>query len=84
MEVGAHDVQPLDRVMGIVWLANPHPLPKQWNQAPVILIYQLKNKGDRGKRMIQRLNEESGCQEKHCTEHMEVTQARQTALEPND
>ena len=39
--------------------------PRQSNQTPVTLIYQWKNKGGRGgeKRMIQRLNEESGHQE---------------------
>ena len=39
---------------------------------------------DGGKRMIQRLNEENDRHEKHCTEHMELMQARLTALEPND
>ena len=34
--------------------------------------------------MIQRLNEESGHQEKRCNEHMEVMQARLTALELKD
>ena len=34
--------------------------------------------------MIQRLNEENGRHEKQCTEHMELMQARLTALEPND
>ena len=34
--------------------------------------------------MIQRLNEESGRQKKWCTEHMEVTQGRVTAPDPND
>ena len=46
----------------------------------------LKMKGGRdgGKRMIQRLNEESGHQKKRCTEHMEVMQGRVTVPEPND
>ena len=39
---------------------------------------------DGGKRMIQRLNKESGDQKKHCTEHMQVMQGRVTAPEPND
>ena len=34
--------------------------------------------------MIQRLNEENGRQEKTLYEHMELMQARLTALEPND
>ena len=34
--------------------------------------------------MIQKLNEENGCQENNCTEHMEEMQASLTALEPND
>ena len=44
---------------------SSHEPPRQWNQAPVTLIYQWKNKGgwDGGKRMIQRLNEENGHQE---------------------
>ena len=44
---------------------SSHKSPCQWNQVPVTLIYQWKNKGrsDGGKRMIQRLNEESGHQE---------------------
>ena len=66
--------------------SSSHESPCQWNQPPVTLIYQWKNKGGRdgGKRMIQRLNEESGRQKKHCTEHMEVMQGRVTALEAND
>ena len=44
-----------------------HEPPRQWNQASVTLIYQWKKLrrggGRRGKRMIQRLNEESGHQE---------------------
>ena len=42
-----------------------HEPPRQWNQAPVTLIDKWKNKGGRdgGKRMIQRLNEESRRQE---------------------
>ena len=49
-----------------------HEPPCQQNQAPVTLIYQWKKLrtergkgggGGRGKRMIQRLNEESGHQE---------------------
>ena len=44
---------------------STHEPPQQWNQAPVTMIYQWKNKGGRdgGKRMIQRLKEESGRQE---------------------
>ena len=44
---------------------STHEPPRQWNQAPVTMIYQWKNKGGRdgGKRMIQRRNKESGCQE---------------------
>ena len=96
MEVGALDVrgfhfwhrQPLDRVTS-PWLANPSPpaMSPQTNgtrhQAPVTLIYHWKSKGGRdgGKRMIQRLNEESGHQ---ATEHMEVMQERLTTLEPNN
>ena len=60
--------QPLDRVTP-PWLVKPAPSSHepvhQRNQAPVTLIYQWKKikEGwgrDRGKRMIQRLNEESG------------------------
>ena len=66
--------------------SSSHETPCQWNQAPVKLIYQFKNEAGRdgGKRMIQRLNEESGHQKKRCTEHMEVMQGRVTAPEPND
>ena len=45
---------------------SSHEPPRQWNQAPVTLIYQwkkLRRGGGGGKRMIQRLNEESGRQE---------------------
>ena len=76
MEVGARDVQGLPclaqlapRQSYVSMAGKPmpssHEPPCQWNQAPVTLIYQWKNKGGRdgGKRMIQRLNEESGCQE---------------------
>ena len=44
---------------------SSHEPPCQCSQAPVTLIYQWKNKAGRdgGKRMIQRLNEESGRQE---------------------
>ena len=62
--------QPLDRVpmytsMGGKLVSSSLEPPCQWNQAPVTMIYQWKNKGGRdgGKRMIQRLNEESGRQE---------------------
>ena len=60
--------------------SSSHEPPRQWSQAPVTLIQQWKNKGERGegKRMIQRLNEESGRQENA------VMQARLTALESND
>ena len=60
--------QPLDRVT-TPWLANPRPpaMSPHANgaKAPVTLIYQWKNKAGRdgGKRMIQRLNEQSGRQE---------------------
>ena len=62
--------RPLDRITMYPFMAGkllPTSLepPRQWNQAPVTMIYQWKNKGGRdgGKRMIQRLNEESGRQE---------------------
>ena len=44
---------------------SSHEPPRHRNQAPVTLIDQWKNKGGRdgGKRMIQRLNKESGRQE---------------------
>ena len=49
---------------------SSHDLPRQWNQAPVTLIFRVKIKGvggggggGGGQRMIQRLNEESGRQE---------------------
>ena len=60
--------QPIDRVMP-PWLVNlplsSHELPRQWNQTPVTMIYHWKKTGgkDGGKRRIQRLNEERGCQE---------------------
>ena len=76
MEVGAQDVQglsllaqpaPSQSYASMAGKPTPssHDPPRQWNQAPVTLIYQWKCKGGRdgGKRMIQRLNEESGRQE---------------------
>ena len=76
MDVDARDVQgllpvaqPAPRQSFAPMAGKPvpssHEHPRQWNQAPVTLIYQWKNKGgtDGGKRMIQRLNEESGHQE---------------------
>ena len=89
MEVGARGVQ------GLPLLAQPtpdkvtpssHEPPLQWSQEPVTLIYQGKNKWGRdgGKRMIQRLNEESGRQENVVLSTLEVMQARLTALYPND
>ena len=118
MEVGAQDIQglplsaqPAPRQSYVSMAGKPmsssHEPPCQWNQAPVTLIYQWKNKGgagfantpnlpyfmpkftpkfvkqksqwlhlpikfanpgggggrDGGKRMILRLNKESGCQE---------------------
>ena len=76
VEVGAWDVrglpllaQPAPRQSYAPMAAKPAPYsyepPCQWNQAPVTLIYQWKNKGGRdgGKTMIQRLNKESGRQE---------------------
>ena len=60
--------QLLDRVLP-PWLAklvlSSHEPLSQWNQAPVTLIFQWKNKGERdgGKIMIQRLNKESVHQE---------------------
>ena len=93
MEVGAQDVQglsllaqpaPSQSYASMAGKPTPssHDPPRQWNQAPVTLIYQWKCKGGRdgGKRMIQRLNEESD----PCTKHMEVMQARLTTLEPKD
>ena len=46
-------------------MPSNHEPPCQWNQAPVTLIYQWKNKGGRDgvKILIQRLNEENGRQE---------------------
>ena len=76
VEVGAQDVQrlplfaqPAPRESYAPMAGKPapssHEPPRQWNQAPVTLIYQWKNKGGEGwgKWMIQRLNEESGHQE---------------------
>ena len=65
---------------------SSHEPPCQWSQAPVTLICQWKNKGgrDAGKRMIQRLNEESGRQENVVLSTLEVMQVRLTALYPND
>ena len=76
MDVGARDVQwfsplaqPAPRQSYAPMAGKPapssHEPPRQWNQAPVTLIYRWKNKGggDGGKRMIQRLNEESDRQE---------------------
>ena len=78
MEVGARDVQgllplaqPAPRQSYAPMAGKPalssHEPPRQWNQAPVTLIYQWMNKEggrgrDGGKRMIQRLNEENGRQ----------------------
>ena len=81
--------QPLDKVtppMAGKPAPSSHEPPCQWSQAPVILIYQWKNKWGRdgGKRMIQRLNEESGRQENVVLSTLEVMQARLTALYPND
>ena len=77
MEVGAQDIQglpllaqPAPRQSYVSMAGKPmpssHEPPRQWNQAPVTLIYQwkkLRRGGGGGKRMIQRLNEESGRQE---------------------
>ena len=76
MEVGARDVQglpllaqPAPRQSYSPMAGKPapstHEPPRQWNQAPVTLIDQWKNKGGRdgGIRMIQRLKEESCRQE---------------------
>ena len=100
MEVGAQDVQglpllaqPVPRQSYTPMAAKPAPSSNepscQWNQAPVTLIYQWKNKGgrgDEGKRMIQRLNEESGHQKnavlstwrwcKHCWLRLSQTSDR--------
>ena len=75
MEVGARGVQglpllaqPAPRQSYAPMAGKPAPYshepPSQWNQAHVTLICQWKNKEGRagGKRMIQRLNEESGRQ----------------------
>ena len=61
-----------------------HWPPHQWNQAPVTLIYQWKIKwGERwGKSTIQRLNKKKAAARKHRTKHIELMQARLTALEP--
>ena len=76
MEVGAQDIQGLPLLaqpaprqsyvsMAGKLMPSSHEPPRQCNQAPVTLIYQWKNKGGRdgGKRMILRLNKESGHQE---------------------
>ena len=74
MEVGALDVQGLPLLaqpaprqsyapMAGKRMPFSHEPPLQWSKAPVTLINQWKGGGDGGKRMIQRLNEESGCQE---------------------
>ena len=76
MEVSAQDVQglpplaqPIPRQSYAPMAGKPthfsHKPPSQWNQAHAALIYQWKNKAGRdgSKRMIQRLNEESGRQE---------------------
>ena len=78
MEVGAREVQglpllakPAPRQSYAPMVGTPVPYsnepPTKWNQAPVTLIYQWKNKGgggrDEGKRMIRRLNKERGRQE---------------------
>ena len=66
---GLEPTKPATRQSGAPIAGKPapssHEPPRQWNQAPVTLIYQWKNlrRGDGGKRMIQRLNEESGRQE---------------------
>ena len=66
VEVGARDVQglpllakPAPRQNYVPMASKPasssHEPPRQWNQVPVTLIYQWKNKGGRrygGKRMI--------------------------------
>ena len=81
--------QPLDKVTPPIAgkpAPSSHEPPLQWSQEPVTLIYQGKNKWGRdgGKRMIQRLNEESGRQENVVLSTLEVMQARLTALYPND
>ena len=77
VDVGAWDVQglppmaqPAHRQSYAPMAGKPapscHEPPGQWNQAPVTLIYRNKGGGggeEGGKRMIQRLNEESGRQE---------------------
>ena len=67
MEEGAQDVQETLSYAPMAGKPAPssHEPSHQWNQAPATLIYQWKNKvlRDGGKRMIQRLNKESGRQE---------------------
>ena len=63
------------------------PVPSgQWNQAPVTLINSGRIKGGEGwgKKNDPKAKQREWPAGKCCTEHMEVMQARPTALEPND
>ena len=99
MEVGARDVQglplfaqlfPRQSYASMAGKPTPssHKSPRQWNQVPVTLICQWKNLGVGGGRdggqtndlKVKRRERPPG---KCCTGHMEVMQARLTALQPN-
>ena len=101
MEVGARDVQglplfaqlaPRQSYASMAGKPAPssHKSPRQWNQVPVTLICQWKNKGvvgggerDGGRTNDLKAKRREWPPGKRCTEHMEVMQARLTALEPN-
>ena len=69
---------------------SSHKSPRQRNQVPVTPTCQWKNKGvgggggrEGGRTKDLKAKRREGPPRKRCTEHMEVMQARLTALEPN-
>ena len=68
---------------------SSHKSPRQRNQVPVTPTCQWKNKGvggggrDGGRTNDLKAKRREWPPGKRCTEHMEVMQARLTALEPN-
>ena len=61
-----------------------HEPPRQWNQAPVTLIYRCQIKGEKrwGKRHNPKAKQSKKVQWKHCTKHMKLMQARLITLAP--
>ena len=70
---------------------SSHKSPRQWNQVPVTLICQWKNLGvcggggggEGGQTNDLKVKRRERPPGKCCTGHMEVMQARLTALQPN-